>query len=58
MLGFRYISDLIAAILAKLEALEGVPCFRQCYIKELSPGLGFGNLGSAPAVSLMNWKSG
>lgn len=37
-LGFRCILDLVVVILAKLEGLEDLALFRQCYVMELSPG--------------------
>lgn len=49
---------LIAVILAKLEGLEDLAFSCQCYIIELSPGLGLRSLGSVPDVSLINYESG
>lgn len=45
---------LIAVILARLEGLEDLAFSCQCYIIELSPGLGLRSLGSVPDVSLIN----
>lgn len=55
---FRFISYLIVVILAKLGGLEDLALFRQCYVKEVSSGLGLRNLGSVPDVSFINYESG
>lgn len=44
--------------MAKLEGLEDLALFRECYVIELSCGLRIGNLGSVPGVSLINYESG
>lgn len=55
---FRFILYLKVVILAKLGGLEDLALFRQCYVIELSSGLGLRNLGSVPDVSLINYESG
>ena len=55
---FRFISYLIVVILAKLEGLEDLALFRQCYVIELSSVLGLRNLSSFPDVSLINYETG
>lgn len=45
-------------VLAKLEGLEDLALFRQCYVIELILELGLGNVGSVLDVSLIRYEVG